>query len=151
MEVSSLLRRIFAFIRFVKFESGLDIVAVRETAQPLCLGKGGAAVVAPAALRHKLIPNLDLLLSWSPPLVKTPGQDLFIGAAAEDPLRKGIVLDVEKSRAAGIEPGPDLRAHIIFLWQFAGGMQTDLVEHASEVNHPADLFVRTAQTRDFHM
>jgi hypothetical protein len=76
----------------------------------------------------------------------TPREDLLVGAPLENPDGKVRVLDVEKVTAPGVEAPGDVGQ--VVGWELAGGLQADLVEHATEVDKAAGFGVGAAETRN---
>jgi hypothetical protein len=106
--------------------------------------------VAPAAFNQKHIPDLALFIRAGAAFFVAPGQALFVGFSREYLWSEVGVANSQKAAAAGVEHARQTVTVVldIFGGEFADGVQTDLVEHAAEVNEAADLGVGAAETGD---
>src|SRR6185503_6928030 len=138
------------FVRLVKIEPGLDIVAMLKSPPPFIFGQCFAAAIPPSVLRQEFVPDLNLLGARTPAALEAPLQNLLVRAAAGDALDQGRILNAEEARAARIEPGPIAGAQVIAGRKPAGGFQPNLVEHPPEEQEPTHLFVIAAQSWNFH-
>jgi hypothetical protein len=105
------------------------------------------AGIAPAALGHERVPDLDFVVGGLAAMRKCPLEQFLIVAALECFPFERRVIDFEKVAAARIKIR--VRGHSAggspAFGQFPLLKQPNLVQHATEVNNPFDLIVRTSQ------
>ena len=75
-------------------------------------------------------------------MLESPFQNLLVRPALFHARDDIFVFHSEKTHAAAVETAPQL-LHVVGR-QTALGVRADLVEHAAEVNQPADFLGRTA-------
>ena len=117
-------------------EHRLDLVAVLEPALFLAADQDLVRLIAPSALAHKSIPDLNLLGGRLRTTLHSPSPDPFIIETFLHFGRQILVRNTEKLTAAVIETLPKIGNTV--LCQLTGGMETDLLYHAGKVNKPMD-------------
>jgi len=108
------------------------------------------SAIAPASLRHETIPHFGLFIIQAPSLGESPFEHLFIRAPLERFLFQGGVINMEEVAAARIETSFHRGAahRLPALRKFPGGSETNLVEHASEIDESFHLGGRAAESRN---
>ena len=71
-------------------------------------------------------------------------QNLVVGAALFHPFNKPVVVDPQKSHAQLIEPFAQVR--LIIVMQLFAGVSANFVQHAAEIDQPADAGSRAANS-----
>src|SRR5207248_1809739 len=101
--------------------------------------------VAPAALAHKAVENLDVFRVRLAPVLKTPLENFLIGAALEHARGERIEFHAEQLAHTVVErPLARDHADIVARRKSALRVQADLVEDATEDKNPADGIARRA-------
>ena len=101
---------------------------MRETRIRLLGFQTARGSISPAALRHKAIPNFDLLVRWAATRLEAPLQNLVIRAAREDPCLKRVKRNAEESADTIIKsPLPRDHADMPALRQGPVCMETNFV------------------------
>ena len=70
------------FVGIDKLERCLNVRSVSHAGFPFAALQNFRDFIVPPALAHKFVPNVNIVLSGSLPIVKTPLQDFLVGAAA---------------------------------------------------------------------
>jgi hypothetical protein len=105
--------------------------------------------VAPAELRSETVPDNQVALIQAAAFLKTPLQNLFIGAALEDALAEIGVIHSQKIAASAVGSLDLAKIAMVILMQVATRVQPDLVQHPGKIFHSADRFTR-AFGKGFH-
>ena len=112
------------------------------------LRQHGGAFVAPTELHDKAIPHVAFLIRPGCPVSVNPRQHVFVRATSQSTVPHVGVTNAEEPTATAIE-NVKLRIaqiRLVIGGQPSRGVQSDLVEHAAEVDEPTDFRVTTAQT-----
>src|SRR5688572_30053066 len=99
------------------------------------------ARVAPASFCHKRIPNLDFLVARLATSFECPVEQFLVASALERFRLERLVRDSQKAAATRVESSMRRRTphRLPAFRQFACRVQTNLVEHAPEINQTFHL------------
>jgi hypothetical protein len=125
----------------MEFKGRLDVISMPEAPLPFGFGERVSATIAPTAFGHEFIPDFNFFVARPAALFETPVEDLLVGPAAQDLLRQCAIIDMQKTRASRVEPGPHFGSYIVAFGKLAGGLKPNFVQHSAEVNNSAYFFV----------
>jgi hypothetical protein len=139
-----------AFVEVDVVEKGLDVCAVGEPAFGEALLEAFGEVVVPTAFAHALVPDGHEFLIGFPTLLKTPGEERIVGLVwvRADMFGEGLVRNTEEANAAEVEASAEICD--VVLRQAPFGVETDFVDHPSEVDDAAGFVVWAAEAGDVH-
>ena len=138
-----------SFVEVDEFEHRFDSAGRKANfSQPFM--EALSAGISPASLGHERVPDLDFFVRRFAAGSEGPLQEFFVCAALQGFRFKCVVIDAEKTAAAGIETALHGRAAggLPAVRQFAGSGEADLIEHTAEINEAVDLRGRTAKPRN---
>jgi hypothetical protein len=139
-----------AFVEVDVVEEGLDVCAVGEPAFGEALLEAFGEVVVPTAFAHALVPDGHEFLVGFPTLLKTPGEERIVGLVwvRADLFGEGLVRNTEEANAAEVEASAEI-CDVVFR-QASFGVETDFVDHPTEVDDTAGFVVWAAEAGDVH-
>jgi hypothetical protein len=105
-------------------------------------------LIAPAALGHETIPDLDVVRGNLPTYGFSPSEDFILrrGWMLQDPHAKLVIFNAKVLAAPVIEGLTEIIDEICM--QLPRGMQANLRDQAREINKAADGFIGAEETRD---
>jgi len=145
---SELRAGVAAFVDVEEVEEGLDVVTVGDAVFLFAVGETFARVIAPAALAQVVVPDVDFLVGRFAAVGETPFEDVDVFAAEFHAGDEVLVFHAEEAATATVKARAEI--FVVIGGQFALCVETDFVEHATEVDDAADRVVGTAKTGDFH-
>ena len=139
-----------AFVEIDVVEECLDIGAVGVAAFGEALLEALGEVVVPTTFAHALVPDGHEFFVGFPTPLKTPGEERIVRLfwVRADVFGECLVRNTEETNAAEVEASAEIRD--VVLRQASFGVETDFVDHPSEVDDAAGLVVWAAEAGDVH-
>ncbi len=140
-----------AFVEVDVVEEGLDVGAVAETTFRETLLETLREVVIPTAFTHVLVPDRDPFLVRFSAVLKAPSEQFFVRLVwmGAHVFGESVVGHSEEAHTAEVEPSAEICD--VVLGQASSGMETDFVDHPSEIDDAAGFIVRTAEAGHVHV
>src|SRR6516162_5890569 len=140
-----------SFLGVVQVYPSLNIATITETRFLLRFSEFLARIIPPATFTKKRIPDGNFFVARSPTMGEAPFEDLLIRSAFQRTVHKLVIIHSEESRATRIEVGRILDTGKIIRWQFAGGLEPDLVQHSGKINKTFCFNVISTRSFSLHL
>jgi hypothetical protein len=129
----------------IKIEKSHNVVSMTkacmflESLEHCCDGVS----VSPPTFGSEPVPDEDIKLGETPTILKAPFKNIFVRATEESALAQRVVLDSKKTAAFPVESLS--KKFEVWRRKYMVGMQPNLAQHSSEINHSTDLYVCAAR------